>query len=54
MASFYGWGSTASRLKSHFKEEVYFIPLSSQELLVLIDQPQDERLKKSILFSLYI
>ena len=29
-------GSTASRLQSHFEEAVYFLPLSSQKLLVLI------------------
>ena len=33
---FYGWGSTASRLQSHFEEAVYFLLLSSQKLLVLI------------------
>ena len=26
MAPFYGWGSSASRLQSHFKEAVYFLP----------------------------
>ena len=31
MAHFYGWGSTASRLQSHFEEAVYFLPLSSQK-----------------------
>ena len=36
MASFYGWDPTASRLDSHYKEAVYFIPLSSEEFLVLI------------------
>ena len=36
MAPFYGWGSTASRLQSHFKEVVYFLPLSSQKVLILI------------------
>ena len=34
MAPFYGWGSTASRLQSHFKEAVYFIPISSQKFLI--------------------
>ena len=38
MAPFYGWGSTASRLESHFEEAVYFLPLSSQKLLVLMDE----------------
>ena len=33
---FYGWGSTASRLQSHFEQAVYFFPLSSQKFLVLI------------------
>ena len=32
MPPFYGWGSTVS---SHYKEAVYFLPLSSQEFLVL-------------------
>ena len=36
MASFYGWGSIASRLQSHYGEVVYFLPLSSQKFLVLI------------------
>ena len=36
MASFYRWGSSASRLQSHFKEAVYFLQLSSQKFLVLI------------------
>ena len=36
MAPFYGWGSTTSRLKSLW-ESVYFLPLSSQNFLVLID-----------------
>ena len=35
MVPFYGWGSTASRLYSHFEEAVYFLPLSSQKFLVL-------------------
>ena len=29
MAPFYGWGSIASRLQSHYKEAVYFSTLSS-------------------------
>ena len=36
MAPFYGWGSTVSRLQSHYKETVYFLPLGPQEYLVLI------------------
>ena len=36
MLPFYGWGSTASRLQSHYEETVYFLPLSSQKFLVLI------------------
>ena len=31
MAHFYGWGSTASRLQSHFEEAVCFLPLSCQK-----------------------
>ena len=31
-----GWGSTASRLQSHYEETLYFLPLSSQKFLVLI------------------
>ena len=30
------WGSTFSRLQSHYKETVYFLPLSPQEVLILI------------------
>ena len=36
MAPFHGWGSTASRLQSHFEEEVYFLLLSFQRFLLLI------------------
>ena len=36
MAPFNGWGLTASRLQSHFEEAVYFLPPSSQKVLVLI------------------
>ena len=36
MALFYGWGSTASRLRNHYQEAVYFLSLSSQKFLVLI------------------
>ena len=36
MAPFYGWGSTTSRLQSHYKEAVYFLPLSSKKFPVLI------------------
>ena len=36
MTPFYGWGSTASRLQSHFEETVYFLQPSSQKVLVLI------------------
>ena len=31
MVPFYGWGSTVSRLLSHYKETVYFLPFSSLE-----------------------
>ena len=34
MAPFYGWSSTASS-QHHFKEAVYFLPLSSQKFLKL-------------------
>ena len=45
MAPIYGWGSTVSRLQNHFEETVYFLQCSSQEFLVLNDQPwQDEKL----------
>ena len=36
MVPFYGWGSTVSRLHRHYEEAVYFLPLSSQNFLVLI------------------
>ena len=35
MASFYELGSAASRVKSHYKETVYFLPLSLWKFLVL-------------------
>ena len=33
---FYGLGSTASRLQSHYEETVYLSPLSPQKILVLV------------------
>ena len=33
---FYEWGLTASRLQSHYKETVYFLPLGPQDFLALI------------------
>ena len=33
---FYGWDSTVSRLHSHYKETVHFLPLGLQGFLVLI------------------
>ena len=36
MAPLFGWGSTASKLQSHYDKAVYFLPLSSQIFLVLI------------------
>ena len=32
MAPFYGWGSTASRLQSHFEEAVYFFTTKLPEI----------------------
>ena len=32
----YGWDSTVSRLQCHYEETVYFLPRSSQEVLVII------------------
>ena len=47
MATFYGSGSIALRLQSHFEKAVYFLPLSSQRFLVFFDQPQkDESLSR--------
>ena len=36
MAPFYGYGSTISRLQSHYEVTVKFLPLSSKDFLVLI------------------
>ena len=36
MASFYGLSWTVSRLQSHYKDTICFLPVSLQELLVLI------------------
>ena len=36
MVHFYGWGSTVSRLQTHYEEAVYYLYLSSQKFLVLI------------------
>ena len=46
---FYGWGSAVSRLQSHYKETVYFLPLSPQEFLVLISSTFEGRKAKSTL-----
>ena len=35
MVHFYGWGSTASRLETHYEEAVYYLQLSSQKFLIL-------------------
>ena len=35
MAPFYRWGSTVSRIQSHYEETVCFLSFSSQEFLVL-------------------
>ena len=35
MVHFYGRGSTASRLETHYEEAVYYSQLSSQKFLVL-------------------
>ena len=35
MVPIHGWGLIVSRLQSHYAETVYFLPLSSQELLVV-------------------
>ena len=35
MVRFYGWGSTASRLETHYEEAVNYLQLSSQKFLVL-------------------
>ena len=35
MSSFYGWGSTVSKLQSNNNETVYFLPFISQKFLVL-------------------
>ena len=42
MNPFYGCGSTVSRLQSHYKEIVYFLPVSSQKFLVLIWSTSEE------------
>ena len=42
MTPFYGWGSTVSVLLCHYEETVYFLPLSSQDALLLIWLTQEE------------
>ena len=49
MAPFYGRGSTASRLLSHFEEIVYFLILSSQKFLVLIWSTSERWMAEPIL-----
>ena len=36
MTPFYGLGSTVSNLQNHNKKTVYFLPINTQEVLVLI------------------
>ena len=36
MTPFYGWGSIVSKQQSYYEETTYFLPLSPQEILVLI------------------
>ena len=38
MAALYRRGSTISRLQSHYEETINFLPLSPQEILVLISE----------------
>ena len=40
MAPFYVWGSTVSRIQSHFEEAVHFLPLSPQSTWHPFHQPQ--------------
>ena len=48
MAPFYGWGSTFSRLQSHYEEIIYFLPLVPRRSLYSFDRPQkDERLSET-------
>ena len=49
MVPFYGWGSPNSRLLSHYEEELYFLPLSSQRFLVLIWLTSEGRKAESTL-----
>ena len=35
MVHFYGWGTTASKLETHYEETVYYLQLSSEKFLVL-------------------
>ena len=41
MDPFYGWGSNVSRLQNHYEETVYFLPISSQQFLVLISSTSE-------------
>ena len=46
-APFNKWGSTDLELQGHYKETVYFLPLSPQKFLVPFDQPRKgERLSQ--------
>ena len=42
MATFYVWGSTVSRVQSHYEETVHSLPLSLQDCLVLISSTSKE------------
>ena len=36
MVHFYGWGSAASRLETHYEEAIYYLQLSSQKFLLRV------------------
>ena len=46
MAPFYGWGSTFSKLLSHFEDTVYFSPIINAQLTFTCSKSTAETLEK--------
>ena len=50
MTPFYGWGSTALRLRSHYKETVYFLALSPQQFLILRSERKNGEIPRTDIY----
>ena len=48
---FYGWGSTAAKLQSHYEGIIYFLPLNPQKFVAVILLTLEEEKAESALES---